>query len=171
VAIVTARCSDRPELWAQTNEISEEVWPEYNRHGAVLGLYWGRLRDELPDFQFVLYDEERDEVLAEGHTAPCSWDGTVTGLGAGIDEMITAAGAASRRNEKSPGPVSAGPGDLLFRGSSTTASVAGDFCIGPTAHMEGRLSSMKGRVMSRGAPRVAAVFGVLVLVMVGFLGG
>jgi hypothetical protein len=51
-----ARYSDRPELWAQTNEISEEVWPEYNLHGAVLGRFWGRLREELPDFQFVLYD-------------------------------------------------------------------------------------------------------------------
>jgi hypothetical protein len=91
VAIVMARYSDRPELWAQTNEISDEVWPEYNLHGAVLGRFWGRLREELPDFQFVLYDDERNEVLAEGHTAPCPWDGTLNGLGAGIDEMITMA--------------------------------------------------------------------------------
>ena len=86
-----ARCSERPKLWRETNEISQEVWPEYNLHGAVLGRYWGRLRDEFPDFQFVLYDDDRDEVLAEGHTAPCPWDGTVKGLGAGIDEMITMA--------------------------------------------------------------------------------
>jgi hypothetical protein len=91
VAIVMARYSDRPELWAQTNEISEEVWPEYNLHGAVLGRFWGRLREELPDYQFVVYDDERDEVLAEGHTAPCPWDGTLNGLGAGIDEMVTTA--------------------------------------------------------------------------------
>jgi galactose mutarotase-like enzyme len=57
-AIVMARASDRPELWAETNEISEEVWPQYNLHGAVLGRFWGRLRDEFPDFQFVLYDDE-----------------------------------------------------------------------------------------------------------------
>jgi hypothetical protein len=94
VAIVMARCSDRPELWAQTNEISREVWPQYNLHGAVLGRFWGRLREELPDYQFVLYDDERDEVLAEGHTAPCPWDGTLDGLGAGIDEMITTAFSA-----------------------------------------------------------------------------
>jgi GNAT superfamily N-acetyltransferase len=91
MAIVAARYSDRPELWRETDEISEEVWPEYNLHGAVLGRYWGRLYSELPDFQFVLYDDDRDEVLAEGHTAPTPWDGTVTGLGPGIDEMITAA--------------------------------------------------------------------------------
>ena len=29
-----------------------------------------------------------DEVLAEGHTIPCAWDGTVEGLGEGIDAMI-----------------------------------------------------------------------------------
>ncbi len=73
MAIVMARCSDRPDLWRETDDVSEEVWPEYNRHGAVLGRYWGRLGSELPDYQFVLYDDERDEVLAEGHTAPCLW--------------------------------------------------------------------------------------------------
>jgi hypothetical protein len=39
--------------------------------------------DELPDFQFLLLDG--DEVLAEGHSVPIRWDGTVEGLPAGID--------------------------------------------------------------------------------------
>jgi hypothetical protein len=26
------------------------------------------------DFQFVLYDDQRGVVMAEGHTAPCYWD-------------------------------------------------------------------------------------------------
>ena len=42
--------------------------------------------DELPDFQFVLLDG--DEVLAEGHSVPMSWDGTVDGLPAGIDGAL-----------------------------------------------------------------------------------
>ena len=55
--------------------------------------------DDFPDFQFALFDDEQDEVLAEGHTLPCPWDGTTEGLGDGIDAMTVAAfeAAASGR--------------------------------------------------------------------------
>jgi GNAT superfamily N-acetyltransferase len=85
------RYSERPELWACSDEITDEVWPEYNQHGDVTNAYWGRLFDEFPAFQFVLHE---DEVLGEGHTLPCQWDGTAEGLGEGIDAMIMAAFAA-----------------------------------------------------------------------------
>jgi GNAT superfamily N-acetyltransferase len=87
------RYSDRPELWARSGEITDEVWPEYNQHGDVTNAYWGRLFEEFPSFQFILYD---DEVLGEGHTVPCQWDGTPEGLGEGIDAMIVAAFEAHR---------------------------------------------------------------------------
>lgn len=82
--------AERPQLWDQIAGLSAEVWPEYNQHGDVLNLYWGRLYGELPDYQFVLYDDEADDVLAEGHTIPCVWDGTPAGLGTGIDDVIAA---------------------------------------------------------------------------------
>ena len=82
------RYSERPEMWTRTFDISDEVWPEYNKHGDVLNQYWNSLFDEFPDYQFVLYD---GEVLAEGHTIPCRWDGTLDGLGDGIDATIVAA--------------------------------------------------------------------------------
>jgi GNAT superfamily N-acetyltransferase len=85
------RYSERPELWAETDAVSQQVWPEYNLHGNVLNRHWHRLFDEFPAFQFVLYDEQQGGVLAEGHTAPCCWDGTSAGLGEGIDEMLVAA--------------------------------------------------------------------------------
>lgn len=90
------RYSERPELWSGTDEISAEVWPEYNLHGDVLNALWGRLPDEFPDYQFCLYHEGDQEVLAEGHTVPCPWDGTPDGLGDGIDAMIAAAFDAHR---------------------------------------------------------------------------
>jgi hypothetical protein len=34
---------------------------------------------------------QAQEVIAEGHAAPCDWDGTTDGLGDGIDAMIVAA--------------------------------------------------------------------------------
>jgi GNAT superfamily N-acetyltransferase len=89
--LVAVRYSERPELWERTVDLSAQVWPEYNLHGGVLNFYWGRLYEAFPEYQFVLYDEEGDEVLAEGHTIRCCWDETVLGLGPGIDATIAAA--------------------------------------------------------------------------------
>jgi hypothetical protein len=80
--VVTA--AERPDLDAP----ADEVWPEYNRHGDVLNRYWGRLDERFADFQFVLLDEDSGAVLAQGHSAPLSWDGTVESLPAGIDGGI-----------------------------------------------------------------------------------
>jgi len=91
VAIHAFRFTERPALWERIADLSAEVWPEYNRHGDVMGLFWARLYVDFPDYQFVLYDEEEDEVLAEGQTVPCAWDGTVRGLGPGIDAALEGA--------------------------------------------------------------------------------
>lgn len=85
------RYSERPELWGEWWEASDEIWPEYNVHGEDLNKYWSRLYDEFPDWQFALVDAEAGEVLAEGHTIPVGWDGTDDGLGPGIDATIAAA--------------------------------------------------------------------------------
>jgi hypothetical protein len=81
------RYGERPELWAETATITREVWPEYNLHSEDPNRYWFRLLEEFPEYQFVLYDDEQQEVIAEGHTIPCDWDGTPNGLGDGIDAI------------------------------------------------------------------------------------
>ena len=94
------RYSDRPELWRDDAAITHEVWPEYNIHSDDPNGYWGRLPDEFPEFQFILYDDREDEVIARGRTIPCDWDGTADGLGDGITTMMAAgfqARAAGRR--------------------------------------------------------------------------
>jgi hypothetical protein len=88
--VVAVRYSDNPRLWERIGGLSAEVWPEYNRHGDVLNQFWSRLYEVFPDYQFVLYDEDFDEVLAEAHAIPVEWDGTVEGLGPGIDASIVA---------------------------------------------------------------------------------
>jgi hypothetical protein len=85
------RYSERPELWKDAAAITREVWPEYNLHSEDPDGYWDRLFDEFPEFQFVLYGEEEQEVIAEGRTIPCAWDGTREGLGDGIDAIVAAA--------------------------------------------------------------------------------
>jgi hypothetical protein len=85
-SILSAR--ERPDLYERAAEATQDVWPEYNRHGDVLGEYWGELEEVFPDFQFVLLDEEADEILAQGHTIPLAWNGTVAGLPRGIDGLL-----------------------------------------------------------------------------------
>lgn len=81
--------SERPGLAEQAEALEPEAWPEYNLHGDVMGAHWNRLREGFTDFQFVVVDEAgADEVVAEGHSIPCAWDGTVVGLPAGIDAAI-----------------------------------------------------------------------------------
>jgi hypothetical protein len=89
VSVTLLTCSERPDLWQRSEEQIVGVWPAYNEHGDVLNQYWGRLAQDFADFQFFLYDEERDTALSHGHSVPCRWDGTVGGLPAGIDDMLT----------------------------------------------------------------------------------
>lgn len=79
--------AERPDLW-ERGIPSEAVWPEFMSHGDVLNVWWGHLDEELADFQFVLYDEQNDEVVAEGHTGPLWWDGSDETLPDGIDAAI-----------------------------------------------------------------------------------
>jgi hypothetical protein len=79
--------AERPDLWERGID-SATVWPEYNLHGDVLNQWWGLLDVELPAFQFVLYDEAEERVVAEGHTGPMGWDGRDEGLPPGIDTAL-----------------------------------------------------------------------------------
>ena len=88
-AVYTAK--ERPDLAERGAALTPEVWPEYNAHGAVPLRFWPGLYDEFPEFQFVLYDEETDEVVAEGHSLPLRWEGTAEALPAGIDGAMPAA--------------------------------------------------------------------------------
>jgi len=87
--------AERPDLAAR-GPASELVWPEYNLHGDVFADWWEPLEQELPEFQFALYDEDRDVVLAEGHTGPLHWDGEDAGLPDGIDEALRRVVSARR---------------------------------------------------------------------------
>lgn len=101
VSIEMIRYSERPELWDQLEDLSDQVWPEYNLHGDGLNEYWGRLYEEFPEWQFTLFDTEAEVALAEGHTIPFGWDGTDAGLGPGIDAAI-ASGFALREAGDTP---------------------------------------------------------------------
>jgi hypothetical protein len=79
---------ERPDLAEPADEAPEAAFPEYNKHGDVLGPRWSRLYEEYPADQLVLWDDATGEVLGEGNTIPCRFDGTVEGLPRGIDEVV-----------------------------------------------------------------------------------
>ncbi|GAA2132238.1 hypothetical protein [Nocardioides bigeumensis] len=79
--------AERPDLWERGIE-SADVWPEYNLHGDVLNELWPRLDQEIPQLQFVLYDDDADEVVAEGHTGAFYWDGEDATLPPSFDEAL-----------------------------------------------------------------------------------
>jgi len=88
--------TERPDLTEPAWELTSDVFPEYNNHGDVLNRYWGRLTEELPDFQFHMVEPSRveadrvdgEKILARARTIPLRWDGTVGDLPAEIDGAI-----------------------------------------------------------------------------------
>ena len=83
----TVTVAERPDLVGPAWERTHDTLPEYNDHGDVLNVYWGRLTEERPGFQFHLLGEG-DEILARARSIPVRWDGTVEDLPAGIDGAI-----------------------------------------------------------------------------------
>jgi hypothetical protein len=100
------RYADRPQLWDRIPDLFAGVWPEYNLHGGVMARYWTRLFEEFGEFQLALYDSDEDDILATGRTIPLHWDGTVSGLGTGLDAAIVA-GFAAHGPERSPNALCA----------------------------------------------------------------
>jgi GNAT superfamily N-acetyltransferase len=79
------RYADRPDLRARRfAELSGVTFPEYMHHNEPGNRYWGRLYDEVPEFQVALVDG--DELLAEAHAVPLPWDGTLEDLPSGWEE-------------------------------------------------------------------------------------
>src|SRR5918995_4007561 len=86
MTVISAK--QRPDLADRADEETASTHQEWQVHGDVSNRYWGSLYEVYPEFQFVLYEESTDTVLGESNAIQCSWDGTVEGLPAGIDEVI-----------------------------------------------------------------------------------
>jgi GNAT superfamily N-acetyltransferase len=122
---------ERPDLVDRLSEIGE-VWPEFLHHADVPLFHWAKLRDELPGFQLVLYDDERDAVVGRGQTMPAS---TRDGLPGGIDDMLERNFGDGPRQEHDvlsaavaivdPGRQGEGWGALVIEGMCRVAREAG----------------------------------------------
>lgn len=89
------RYADEPELRSIRHKgLSRRTFPEYMHHNSSGNLYWGRLYDEHPDFQLALLDG--DELVAELHSVPTPWDGTLEDLPLGWDAAFARAFESER---------------------------------------------------------------------------
>ncbi len=67
---------ERPDLvsrWAERRD----PWAgmEWMYHDPICEHYWPNLSHDFADFQFLVYDVERDSILGEGWTIPFRWSG------------------------------------------------------------------------------------------------
>jgi GNAT superfamily N-acetyltransferase len=79
--------AERPDLIDHLAEVMTS-WPEFMLHGNVAKELWRELRAPFFDFQWVLHDEEADEVVGLGNSIPLFWDGDVDHLPDGFDAVL-----------------------------------------------------------------------------------
>ena len=60
--------------------LTKIVWPEFMLHEAVANENWHELLERFADFQFALYDSERDRVAGMGNSFPLRWDDSLENL-------------------------------------------------------------------------------------------
>jgi len=79
------RYVDRPDLRARRHaELARATFPPYMHESEVGNRHWGRLYSDFPDFQVGLLDG--DDLAAEAHAIPVSWDGSEDDLPTGWEE-------------------------------------------------------------------------------------
>ena len=67
------------------------VWPEFMYHDPVLERLFGRVIEEYAEYQFYVWDDEREEVVGAGNAIPAAWDGEVATLPeSGVDTIVEA---------------------------------------------------------------------------------
>src|SRR6187549_4185374 len=67
------------------------IWPEFMYHDPLLERLFGRAIEEYAEYQFYVWDDEREEIVGAGNSIPAAWDGDVTTLPeGGVDAIVEA---------------------------------------------------------------------------------
>ena len=89
------RYADRPDLRKIRYEhLSLRTFPEYMHNNAPGAKYWDSLYEVHPDFQLALLDG--NELVAELHSLPAAWDGSLADLPPGWDDIFPRAFESGR---------------------------------------------------------------------------
>ncbi len=82
--------AERPDRIDRLTGLVHSSWAEFMLHSNVAKELWRELRARFFDLQWVLHDEEADEVVGLGNTTPLFWDGDVEHLPGGFDAVLQA---------------------------------------------------------------------------------
>ena len=83
----TERTGSQPHI----ESLQAGVWPEFLYHDPLLERLFGRVISEYPEFQFYVWDDEREQVVGGGNAIPATWDGdSETLLDTGVDGVVEA---------------------------------------------------------------------------------
>ena len=67
------------------------LWPEFMYHDSLLERLFGRVIAEYAEFQFYVWDDEREQVVGGGNAIPTAWDGDGASLpDGGVDAVVEA---------------------------------------------------------------------------------
>jgi len=90
MAICFPTMAERPDLRARARDLTR-MWPRFMHHDPVCNTFFGRVRDEFAHLQFLAWDDELDELAAEGNVVPAAWDGQPETLpSGGLDAVLDA---------------------------------------------------------------------------------
>jgi GNAT superfamily N-acetyltransferase len=78
--------AERPDLAARAGEV-EDTFPVFTGYGDAIVRHWDKLPVQLPEFQLVLWDEQRDRVVGRARTMPAR---EAEGLPGGVDDILEA---------------------------------------------------------------------------------
>ncbi len=83
--------AERPGKLPHAASLQQGIWPEFMYHDAVLEQLFGRVISEYAQFQFYVWDDEREEVVGAGNALPATWDGRTESLpDGGVDAVVEA---------------------------------------------------------------------------------
>lgn len=66
--------NDLPDYRDLAGDIGVASWPEFMLHDAVADEYWHELFDRFSEYQFALFDAEKNCMAAMGNSLPFYWD-------------------------------------------------------------------------------------------------
>ncbi len=69
-----------PEYRKIVAPLAEACWPEFMLNDPVADEHWSALFERFSDYQFGLYDCEKEKIAAMGNSVPLHWEG-------GLDEL------------------------------------------------------------------------------------
>src|SRR5678816_3698240 len=81
--------AERPGKQPHIASLQHGIWPEFMYHDAVLERLFDGVISEYAEFQFYVWDDEREEVVGGGNAIPATWDGQAETLpDGGVDAVV-----------------------------------------------------------------------------------